>query len=138
MSEPRFRERNNNWKGGRLKASNGYILVRVGIAHHLADVRGYAYEHRLIAEEKLQRRLNKGEMIHHVDGNKENNAAENIVICSSIAEHRLNHRKKDSVRRLPNEPNLPVTCKCGCGTTLPKYDKYGRKREYVSGHNLKH
>jgi hypothetical protein len=37
-----FRENNSNWKGGRLIASNGYVLVRVGIGHHLADVRGAA------------------------------------------------------------------------------------------------
>lgn len=42
-----------NWKGGRSIASNGYMLVRVGLSHHLADVRGYAYEHRLVAEQKI-------------------------------------------------------------------------------------
>ena len=48
-----FGEVNGQWKGGRTVASNGYILIRVGKEHHLADVRGYAYEHRLIAETKL-------------------------------------------------------------------------------------
>lgn len=43
------------WKGGRSIASNGYVLVRVGKKHHLADVRGYAYEHRIVAEQKLGR-----------------------------------------------------------------------------------
>lgn len=48
---------NPNWKGGRSIASNGYVLIKVGTGHHLADVRGYAYEHRLVAERKLGRRL---------------------------------------------------------------------------------
>ena len=37
-----YREKNSNWRGGRSLASNGYILLRVGIKHPLADVRGYA------------------------------------------------------------------------------------------------
>jgi hypothetical protein len=35
--------RNPNWRGGRSLASNGYVLIRVGVGPHLADVRGYAY-----------------------------------------------------------------------------------------------
>ena len=61
----------NRWKGGRSIASNGYVLVRVGKRHHLADVRGYAYEHRLVAEEKLGRRLTPGEIPHHINGIKQ-------------------------------------------------------------------
>lgn len=38
---------NHMWRGGRSVASNGYMLVRVGVDHPLADVRGYAYEHRI-------------------------------------------------------------------------------------------
>src|SRR4051812_41815968 len=52
-SQRQNREDNPNWRGGRSIASNGYIIVRVGVGHHLADVRGYAYEHRLVAEQKL-------------------------------------------------------------------------------------
>ena len=26
-------------------------------------------------------------------------------------------------------------CACGCGTEIPKLDKYGREHSYVSGHN---
>jgi hypothetical protein len=38
-----------NWKGGKTVTSRGYVLVWVGKDHPLADVRGYAYEHRLVA-----------------------------------------------------------------------------------------
>jgi hypothetical protein len=44
--------KNGMWRGGKSLASNGYILIRVGNDHPLADVRGYAYEHRLVAQEK--------------------------------------------------------------------------------------
>src|SRR5205809_93254 len=35
----------------------GYILLFVGKDHHLADVRGYAYEHRIVAEQAIGRQL---------------------------------------------------------------------------------
>ena len=28
-----------------------------------------------------------------------------------------------------------IKCKCGCGKELTETDKYGRKREFISGHN---
>ena len=28
-----------------------------------------------------------------------------------------------------------IQCACGCGKELEKYDKYGRERKYISGHN---
>lgn len=103
------------WRGGRSIASNGYVLVRVGTAHHLADVRGYAYEHRLVAEQKLGRRLRDSEEVHHIDGNK--------------------HRRTERLRRIPDEENRLVACECGCGIVFPAFDATGRARRFVSGHN---
>lgn len=59
-------KRNHNYKGGSI-ASNGYKLIFVGKQHHLADIRGYAYEHRINAEKKIGRRLRPGEQVHHLD-----------------------------------------------------------------------
>lgn len=132
----RYGEENNNWRGGRIVASNGYVLVRVGIGHHLADIRGYAYEHRLVAERILGRELKTGEVVHHKDGNKQNNSPENLDICESIAHHRSRHRKGHKSLRLPGEVNPLVRCACGCGTELRRYDPQGRARSYVTGHNL--
>lgn len=130
-----FREKNGFWKGGRTIASNGYVLIKVGFDHHLADVRGYAYEHRLVAEEKIGRRLKKGELVHHIDHDKQNNKPENLEIVASIAEHRFQHRKKDSNRIRLDEKNSLVQCACGCQTHFQKYDCSGRPRKFISGHN---
>lgn len=126
---------NSRIENRKVIASNGYVLVRVGKAHHLADCRGYAYEHRLVAEQKLGRRLNKGEMVHHINGNKQNNAPENLEVCESAAEHLLHHRKRITGRRLPRQENVEVKCACGCGGSFLRFDEYGRPREYLSGHN---
>jgi hypothetical protein len=126
-----------NWKGERIVASSGYILVFVGKAHHLADVRGYAYEHRVVAEQKLGRRLEPGEQVHHLDENKANNHPDNLEVAPSLAHHRLFHRTAAVSRRHPDEPNSSVSCACGCGGIFLKYDSYGRPRAYITGHNLR-
>lgn len=129
------REKNPNWKGGRSVASNGYVLIKVGFDHHLADVRGYAYEHRLVAEKKLGRRLRPGEIPHHIDGVKTNNAPENIEVVASHAHHRAQHRTRDRGLRGPDDPNPVIACACGCGAMFTRFDATNRPRRYVPGHN---
>jgi hypothetical protein len=125
---------NANWKGGRVVASNGYILVKVGKDHPMADVRGYAYEHRLVAAKMLGRSLEPGEEVHHRDRNKQNNAPDNLEIVND-ALHGIRHRGEGSRLRLPGEENPTVNCACGCGGTFYRFDDNGRPREYMSGHN---
>ena len=127
--------RNPNWKGGRSVASNGYVLLRMP-GHHLADVRGYVYEHRLIAEQVIGRHLMPGEVPHHKNGIRSDNRPENIEVMQSIAHHFVHHRKPGGKRlRLPGEPNPQITCSCGCTGAFPKYDSSGRPRGFITGHN---
>lgn len=127
--------RNGNWKGGKSIASNGYVLVRVGLRHHLADVRGYAYEHRLVAESKTGRKLEKGEQVHHINGNKQDNRPDNIEVMKSLAHHLNKHRKGHHERRLADQPNPMMQCSCGCGEWFNRFDSTGRPRKFISGHN---
>ena len=126
--------RNPNWRGGRVVASNGYVLLRMP-GHHLADVRGYVYEHRLVAERMLGRRLRPGEIPHHKNGWKADNRPENIDILESRHHHAVAHRTVGCARRLPGEPNRIIECACGCGHDLPRFDTSGRSRKFISGHN---
>jgi hypothetical protein len=137
MAGSLFGSRNHQWKGGRTFTTSGYVLVKVGFNHHLADIRGYAYEHRLVAERKIGRRLLPGEVVHHKNGVKSDNRPCNIEVFESLAHHFVEHRKEGSkVKRLPGESNPFVTCICGCGKKLRKYDTARRVRTYISGHNL--
>lgn len=77
--------RNGNWNGGRAIASSGYIKVLVGI-------RQYKYEHAIIAEKALGRPLKRGEVVHHINGNKLDNRNSNLLICSKAYHHMLHTR----------------------------------------------
>lgn len=126
---------NPNWKGGRTVDPRGYVLIRVGTDHHLADVRGYAYEHRMVAETMLGRRLLSDEEVHHDDEDKSNNVPLNLIVAKNHHEHSALHRNPDSKLRMPDEENPVVECLCGCGAQFLKYDALGRPRSFISGHN---
>lgn len=74
----------------RLINSSGYVQLYIP-EHHLSDKNGYVYEHRLVAEEILNRPLLEGEVVHHRDGNKQNNSPENLDILSKSEHIKLGH-----------------------------------------------
>lgn len=131
------RDEHWNWRGGRIVSSHGYIKVLVGIGKPGTDSKGYAYEHRVVAEEMIGRPLKKGEMVHHIDGDKANNTPSNIKVCETVLEHLSEHRTSGKKRLLPGQRNRNVLCACGCGESFRRFDNSGRWRKYVSGHNTK-
>lgn len=71
-----------SWNGGRVNIG-GYVAVLVertdpmiSMAHHT----GYVLEHRLVMARALGRPLFSNETVHHVDGDKHNNAIGNLQL----------------------------------------------------------
>jgi flagellar basal body rod protein FlgC len=58
---------------------NGYWCVKAD-GHPRAYEKGYYYEHILVMEQYLGRRLKKNEVVHHRDGNKLNNNLVNLEL----------------------------------------------------------
>lgn len=51
------------------------------------------HAHRMVAERMLGRKLRPGEVVHHIDGNKRNNAPKNLMVFNNQAEHAKWHKE---------------------------------------------
>lgn len=73
------RENNPYWRGGRVRYGNYWYVLDPKHPHATAS--GYVAEHIKVALAAAGRRkLRKGEHVHHIDLNTENNEASNLAI----------------------------------------------------------
>ena len=91
--------RHPRWNPDRIVSSHGYIKVRVGIGHPLADSRGFCYEHRLVWAASGRRQPKAHETIHHRNHDRGDNRLANLTVLSR-SEHAHLHaierrRRKD-------------------------------------------
>ena len=89
-------ENHYKWNGGRTN-DHGYPMITVA-GHPRATKDGYVRESIVIAEQVLGKYLPKGAQVHHVDGNIQNNATNNLVICQDAAYHRIIHRRMTALK----------------------------------------
>jgi hypothetical protein len=69
---------------------NGYEMVYMP-THHRADSTGCVYEHIVVAEKKLGRKLNDGECVHHKNEVRNDNREENLIVFKTVADHTAFH-----------------------------------------------
>ncbi|NCD13365.1 MAG: HNH endonuclease [Epsilonproteobacteria bacterium] len=80
-----------NWKGGRKKTQKGYVLI-LKKDHPRSSKAGYIMEHRLVMENHLKRYLRSDEVVHHINGKKDDNRIENLLLMDH-GEHSRSHHK---------------------------------------------
>jgi len=68
-----------NWKGGRFKTKSGYVYVKIH-GHPNLNSGGYIAEHRVVMEKHIGRYLTKKEIVHHINGIKDDNRLENLEL----------------------------------------------------------
>lgn len=91
------RGRHGNWNGG-IKLCRGYIM-QLCPGHHRANGDGYVRQHILIAEQTLGRNIRRGEVVHHVNGDKSDNRPENLCVLPSQADHVRLHAAQRKVTK---------------------------------------
>lgn len=77
-------ERHPMWKGKNRNPDNYRVISINGTPHD---------EHILVMEKKLGRKIKKGEIVHHIDNNRQNNSSENLYLYSSHGEHSKVHNE---------------------------------------------
>lgn len=83
-------------------------------------------EHVAVAERALRKPLPKGAIVHHIDGDKHNNAPSNLVICQDRPYHNLIHRRE---RAMFMAGDADALCCQVCGT----YENQWDMRDYKNG-----
>lgn len=85
---------NNPRKGtgvGPRLSTNGYVMVMVDNKEH--------YQHRLIMEQYLERKLERGEVVHHCNKNIQDNSLENLELMLA-GEHAKHHLTSERLKRM--------------------------------------
>jgi len=95
-----------SWKQGYRIDGDGYIRTYAP-DHPWPRRGGYVPEHVRVMELSLGRRIQPGEVVHHIDHNKQNNDLENLQLLTS-SQHSSLHRREEGER---------ARCS-GCGTFL--------------------
>ena len=76
--------RNPAWEGGKNQDIRGYIMIWVEPGHPFFSMaprtRRYIPEHRLVMAEHLGRCLTTDELVHHLNGTKDDNRIENLAL----------------------------------------------------------
>ena len=99
--------RNNpNWQGGRKKDNKGYVLIWIkstNLYYSMCNSRNYILEHRLVMAKQLGRCLEFWEIVHHINGVKDDNRIENLGLFSSNDSHLCFTRLENKIKKLKEE-----------------------------------
>lgn len=74
----------------RMISEHGYVKIRVGVDHPLADPNGYAYEHLLVWAAAGRELPDPGQIIHHENEDKTDNRLSNLELISRV-DHGILH-----------------------------------------------
>jgi len=83
---------NPNYKNGKRNMKGGYVGLYVP-DHPIANEDGCVYEHRIVMEYALGRVLSSVEVVHHINGIRNDNRLENLKLFANQSDHMKFHRK---------------------------------------------
>lgn len=83
---------NPRWKGGWYIHKYKYIYSP---EHPLRNLKGYVREHLYVLYKYLGERINKSNIIHHINGKKIDNRVNNLMVMKDHGAHRRMHCNKN-------------------------------------------
>jgi hypothetical protein len=85
-------DKNGTWKGGKIYNGTGYVWILCE-NHPVTSFGNYVFEHRLVMEKRIGRYLKPEEIVHHINGIRDDNRIENLKLTTRRA-HPSMHIKK--------------------------------------------
>lgn len=80
-------EHNPRFKGWFRELRNGYIKRLDPVKFGKRGASRYTFEHRIVAAKTLGRKLKRTEIVHHLNGIRNDNRAENLVVLPNRQDH---------------------------------------------------
>jgi len=80
----------------KLDKKLGYVRIYVPM-HHEANSWGYVYEHRIVAEQILNRSLLPNEIVHHKNGKRWDNRPENLEVMLKSDHAKLHGQREEDL-----------------------------------------
>ena len=99
LASLRIGERASKWKGG-IKWDGPYRMLYM--PKHPGALNKYVYEHRLVMEKILGRRLRNHEIVHHINGDEGDNREDNLKLFTNHSGHAKFHAMLRRLRRISN------------------------------------
>lgn len=106
-----------SWTGGRYVDHHGYVMVSTRSGRIGSGWENYRKEHVVVMEQHLGRKLTRGEVVHHIDGDKTNNKMDNLWLTTQGG-HRTAHLSLQGIGYLLLRAGL-VTFDQSTGTYNP-------------------
>lgn len=72
------------------KGYHGYVKVK-DYEHPFTDSNNDIFEHRLVMEKHIGRKMHKKELVHHINAIRDDNRIENLYLCESRSHHSKVH-----------------------------------------------
>ena len=89
----------------RMVTKDGYVKIRVGRDHPLADPNGYVYEHLLVWVSAGRSRPARNQLLHHKNEHRDDNRLQNLAMMPRPDHNRLHMAKR---KRGPDGRVLPI------------------------------
>ena len=86
---------NPHWKGGKITSKDGYIMIYMPDYPYHNGQGIYVYEHRYVMEKYLGRILNSHEVVHHLNGIRNDNRIENLKLLKNHGKHLMIYHRKE-------------------------------------------
>lgn len=100
--EGRFGDSSPRWQGGRHKQKSGYVIVYAP-GHPRSGRYNRTFEHIVVAEKTIGRYLTKDEVVHHLNGDKQDNRPENLEVLLRKDHVHAHHMKGTRITALHDE-----------------------------------